>query len=100
MIAYHNSWRIETGPHPDCQATYRYALAGIRALWLDGCRSLDLKSMNGSGAREDTVKIELGPNADTIVGQVNISTEWGTVDVVGFWEGNDAGRLLLRMVLR
>lgn len=98
MIAYHNSWRIETGPHRDCQSTYRYALAGIRKLWLDGCRVLLLRSMNAAGGGEDTVRIELGPELDTVVGQVNLSTEWGTVDVTGIWAGT--GRHLLRIVLR
>lgn len=65
---------------------FYFTAAGFRRLREEGLRHIRITVTNATGDRSSGTMCDVDQNNDVFGGPVAVSTDWGTLEILGFWE--------------
>lgn len=70
-------------------SVFYFAVAGLHELYEQGLRFVRFVLTTASGDKHDNMLREISEFQDVFGGPIALSTDWGTLDVVGYWNETD-----------
>lgn len=102
LLPYATSWFMEEVDQGTKQINlFMFVVAGLHEFYLKGIRHVRCKLLNAEGSSPDSTMIDLDQDIDTLSGPIALSTDWGTLDVIGYWNETEKKPIrLARIFLR